>query len=80
MNDRFLFESLLLIRNDSRFTELRKWLDHEQEQALIVLTSIQDDRKMYSAQGRYSLLRDLKNLIDAAPEQLEKLARRKSEI
>lgn len=75
MSSRFLHEGALLIRNDPKFKEFREWLDYEQEQALIVLTSNQDDRKMYSAQGKYQILRELKNLIESAPAQLEKLAR-----
>ena len=75
MNHRFVCEAALLIRNDPRFKEFIEWVDAEQKVALQVLTGMQEDRKLYAAQGAYNALQKLKDLIESAPAQLDKLAR-----
>ena len=74
MNQRNLLESLLIIRNDPKFRELLEWVDLKQKEALTTLRSA-EGAKVHQAQGAFNTLQQLKDLIDAAPAQLDKMAR-----
>lgn len=79
MNQRNLLESLLIIRNDARFRDVAEWFDAKQNEALAVMRSA-EGAKLHQAQGAYNVMQQLKDLIDAAPEQLDKMARGNSLI
>jgi len=65
-------EVLIRLRNLDEFEPFRKWLEEEKSQALKVLVSSQEDRRMYAAQGAYNQIERLQNLINGADALLDK--------
>lgn len=76
MNDRFLHECFLRIRNQTEFSPVREWLDAEQKKVLMLFSGAKDANQMFAAQGAFNTLQNLKNLIEDSPRVLEKLAQR----
>lgn len=75
MANRALLEVMLILRNDSRFSAFKDWVAAEKAAAVRYLTMSNDDRAVAVAQGDVRRLTQIEELLEQAPNLLEKAAR-----
>lgn len=76
MNERALYECLMLIRNSNNMAPFREWLEDQRAQIRDRLETCKPEQVQVE-QGRAQLAKELIGLIESAPKTLEKIVNRK---